>query len=226
MMIPRVSLAQPLVVLALIVLFCVIGTRGLCEQNSVNYSGVYIFDYSRGSTLDASGNPTRVDHTPAQVRIFAAPANNVGSRESSFWMQKFFNQTEEDFDGAALSDSVEGALKLGSVNSLCVATPHEGAGLECVDLEDSAAFRIMPLEVDADCNMLTGWSTYIEPSSPGCTNASCFPMIAATDVTRVGSGNVEAIPLASSDSHSTRSASVLQRHLVIIGILCATYGLM
>lgn len=220
---PRVSVARGLMVLALTIIFSVSGTRGLCEQNRINYTGMYLISVYGVSTLDESEKPSHIVGPPAQAHlIFPAPANSDGSTQSAFWMEKFVNQTVDDFNGVALDDSVLVAERLGRVNSLCVAPAQEGAGLECVDLEDPGMYRITPMEVDADCNMITGWTTYTEPLTPGCTSPSCYPMIGTGNITRVDSENVETIALASGGFYSTHMMSVVQAYFLLVGILCVT----
>ena len=85
-----------------------------------------------------------------------------------------------------------------------MAPPFESAGLQCGDLEDPGMLSITPLEVDANCNLMKAWNTYLEPKTPGCDGELCYPNVAFGIWTRQGSETTESISLTNSNSGGSR----------------------
>ena len=175
------------------------GARGACDSNSINYAGNYNLDGFGHSSIDEKGNATRTEDFKAVYQIFPAPPNSAGSREYSYWMRRYVGDTVNiSVTNPVVESVVEAVSELGPADTICVAPPFESAGLRCVDLEDAGINQLTPLEVDADCNLIKAWGSYMEPKTPGCEGPLCYPIITYGVFTRLGSETTESIPLANS----------------------------
>ena len=175
-----------------------VGARGICDNNSINYAGNYTWNGYGISSVDEKGNAIRLDDVEALWEIFPAPPNSAGSREYSYWVHRYVGDTLNiSVPTPVLDATVEKVSKIGPADTLCVAPPFELAGLQCVDLEDAGMFKLIPLEVDADCNLIKGYGAMSEPKTPGCEGPLCYPAIALHIFSRRGSEGVQSIPLAS-----------------------------
>ena len=182
------------------------GARGVCENNSINYAGYYDYASFALSTIDESGNATRMDDFKAAFEIFPAPPNSAGSREYSYWIRRYLGDTLNiSVPTLVLDATVEEVSKIDPADTICVAPPFESAGLRCVDLEDAGINQLTPLEVDADCNLIKAWGTMMEPKTPGCDGPLCYPVASFNVWTRRGSEGVQSIPLVSSNGGSLSS---------------------
>lgn len=145
------------------------GVRGVCDNNNINYAGYYNIDVFGGSTIDEKGNATRVDDFETVFEIFPAPPNSAGSREYSYWVRKSVGNTvNPSIPDPTVKATLDDLNEFGPADSICVAPPFESAGLQCVDLKDAGMYQLTPLEVDANCNLIKGWSSYMEPKTPEC----------------------------------------------------------
>ena len=182
-----------------------VGARGECDNNSINYAGTYKFFALGRSTVDEKGNATRVDDIEALFQIFAAPPNSAGSQEYSYWIKSWNGDTVNiSSPDPVLEAGIAADEFLSPADKICVAPPFESAGLQCVDLEDPGMFRITPLEVDANCNLIKVWGPYLEPKTPGCEDKVCFPFVAYMIWIRQGSETTESISLTNSNSGGSR----------------------
>ena len=167
----------------------------ICENNRVNYTGDFIIDHQ--ATLEAeyeSGNVTATRDLQGTFLILPGPLDH------SYVMRKWVgvNDTVENSDSDAADATIDALAKLGDgADRMCVAPPQQGAGLECVDMEDAGITRLMPIEVDANCNLIKGWATYLEPKTPGCNGTICTPTVYYATYTRSDAGSEAPIQLTS-----------------------------
>jgi hypothetical protein len=183
--------------LILLVTLCVVGTSygAICENNSVNYTGKYEIDHHAILEVEyESGNVSATNDLVATFLILP------GAVDHSYVMRKHSGEddTEENSNSDAADATINALAKLSyDVDRICVAPPQPGAGLECVDLEDAGITKLMPMEVDADCNLIKGWATYLEPKTPGCNDTICTPVAYYATYTRSDSGAGAPIQLSS-----------------------------
>jgi hypothetical protein len=185
----------------LYILLLLIGTvpsyAAMCENNSVNYTGEYLVDHR--AVLEFEYGTSNVSATTGLEATFVI---SPGPVDYSYVMRKHqgVNDTEENSDSNAADASIRqlGDL-IPEVDRICVAPPHQGAGLECVDMEDAGITRMMPMEVDADCNLIKGWATYLEPKTPGCNGTICTPVAYYATYTQSDTGAGAPVQLSSGD---------------------------
>lgn len=178
----------------------VIRVGGMCDNNAISYQGLYTVTWSGRSTVNSSNAAIRTDGFEAQFQIDAAPPSESGSQEYSYWVRRYVGEKNATTTDANVVASVSAAKEVG-VDSICVAPPYPSAGLECVDVEDAGLTRLTPIEVDADCNLIKGWSTYLEAATPGCDGPLCYPVASIRTWTREGSdGAVDSVTLLPSGS--------------------------
>lgn len=153
-----------------------------CKNNNINYTGDYIVGYNVILEYIEGEGVNEVRDDESTFRIL--PGSEGGS-SISYVMKKHVDGDGQDQQTKAGLETVDAVANL-SVDRMCVAPPHSGAGLECVDIEDAGITNLRPLQVDDDCNMLVGWATYIEPKTPGCNSNLCAPVVYEATYTRLG----------------------------------------
>ena len=163
----------------------------VCDNNSIKYSGQYTVTWSGRSTVNDENDAVVTVHETAQFVITTPPGEQAPSER--YWMGKFTgNETYED---ATLSAAVTAAEE-NAVDALCVAAPYDNAGLQCADIDDVGILTLHPLEVDAECNLVKAWGTYLEPATPGCDSPQCRPVASVRTLVRVGSEGTATISVA------------------------------
>ena len=148
----------------------VLSATDSCPQNSVIYTGEYLH-IIRNTLLYTNGSVRGVDEFNTTFLI------SPGAVENSYVIRKptIFENLNRTFTNNGSVDTQD--VISSDVESICVAPPYPGAGLECIDVEESGTFTVMPLEVEANCNMLKGWIIYKEPKLPGCDSDVCTPAV-------------------------------------------------
>ena len=178
---------------AVLVASCLLASNhvaALCDNNAIKYSGQYIATYSGRSNVDAENRAIAPADQEAQFVITTPPGEQAPSER--YWMEKFTgNETYEDALSAAVTAAAENA-----VDALCVAAPYDNAGLQCADIDDTGILTLHPLEVDAECNLVKAWGTYLEPATLGCDSTECRPVASIRTLVRVGSEGTATISVA------------------------------
>ena len=160
-----------------------------CENASLNYNGDYTTQlsgayFSGGAVVgpNTGSFPTRIETIDNDIYAVTKASNGTGLDTSS----------------AETVGSTE------MVTSLCIARRFGTPGLECADVDDTGYFRLTPLRVDEDCNVIQLRQVYLEPFTNGCPpgDAKCRPNVGVGPWTRVGysEDDVDAFPILTSSS--------------------------
>jgi len=184
---------SPAAVLAASCLLASKHVAAVCDNNAINYSGVYDVTYTARSGVNAENEAIALPDFTAQFVITTPPGEQAPSER--YWMSKYtdnaaYNATD------AIANNAEIAAQVNGVDTLCVAAPHDDAGLDCADIDDAGLTALQPLEVDLECNLVKAWSIYLEPATPGCDDPTCRPATFIRNFKRVGSEGATAISVA------------------------------
>jgi hypothetical protein len=149
-----------------------------CADNAIDYAGTFRFptlsmlNYQKSGELESSENET------FSIQVQRGPAGPL-----SYVINKFVDNATQVLDATATKTAYDATAGL-EVNSICVAPPHDGAGMLCVDVDDAGMYNFHALEVDDDCKLTKAWATYTEPMVPDCENELCNAAASYRMVTR------------------------------------------
>lgn len=188
----------------------VLGVSDICPDNSVNYAGEYRF------VIESSvgyGNDTVKALGPFSSVKLISP----GEAKYSYVQKKWTPIAQGD--GSIMTDNSfidEQDFENIPVETMCMAPPQSGAGLVCADVKDDGVSRIIPIEVDRDCNMLKGWNTYLEATLPGCEAGSFCSYVSYVTLTRLNASLSEAVAQTAASGATTSLRSLP----AVFGVAC------